>query len=220
MTMTAEKTAPTPAFDDIDTWVKDALARPDSFLMWNDDPRMFVTWSLGPVIETRDSDSIQRSNAIALKKELEEYSGWEIHGCSHWAVGHVDHLSFKVLCKAKPDDTEYLVPSRPGYKLTKIARFIKKWFDDLEEFPIADEDALSNLELEESLEAIEKQSPDCLHGTDLQIKDKLPEDWVNQVFRKLDRQGGISHSGGGAWADEDKLIIILKELDFVQPVPE
>ena len=86
------------------SWVREALERPGSFLLWGTHPRsedMFVDWSLGPVIEHRDSEVLDRANARALKRELSSdpslEDDWMITGCSHWAVGHVDHLSFRVL---------------------------------------------------------------------------------------------------------------------------
>lgn len=229
--MPITKTEPNPVFDDVDKWVGDALRRPDSFAMFDDDPKMFVTWSLGPVIEHRDSDSIQRANAIALKKALEEdpeLKGWRIIGCSHWAVGHVDHLAFQVLTKMTKEEmdlvaehktpaTGHMVLSRPGFKLTRIALFVKQWFDNLEEYPIADEDELGKLELEESLETIQQQASSCLRGTELALQDNLPDDWFMKVFAILDRQGAISHSSGGAWAEEDKLLEALKKLKYTKP---
>ena len=210
-----------PVFEDIDKWVKDALARPDSFAMHEGDARMFVTWSLGPVVKHRDSDSIQRANYNALIKALEEdktLTGWEITGCSHWAVGHVDHLSFRVTCLAKPGDTEYLIPSKPKFKLTRIALFVKQWFDNLSEYPVADEEELSMIEHEDAIETITSQAPSCLRGTETKLKDDLPEDWVSHVHRILDRAGKIDHSSSGAWADEDALRAALEKLDFVKQV--
>lgn len=222
-TETLSKIDAQPSFENIDKWVDDALTQPDSFALMRDKPKLFVTWSLGPIFRTRDSDNIQTSNANALLKHLgsdHTLTGWEVIGCSHWAVGHVDHLAFQVIevYKGKEGDP-WAVPGKIGYRLTRIARVIKKWFDDLEEYPVADADELLKVELEASLETIEQQSKTgyylSKHGVEL--KSKLPTDWVKKIYKILSHNGGISTDGQGAWADEDKLVAALKELEFVQP---
>jgi len=214
-----------PCFTDIDKWVTEILKEPDSFAMHDGDPKWFTTWSLGPVFRHRDSDNIQEANANALLKYLNSdpslSNDWEITGCSHWAVGHVDHLSFKVIekvGKAVPKSTSlvYQLSNRPGYQLTRIARIIKKWFDDLAEYPVADDEELSRIELEASLETIQNQSPP--RGRD--FNDDLPADWFNQVYGKMSRDGSISVEGQGAWADEDKLEETLDSLGFLKPKDE
>lgn len=212
---------PIPVFEDIDKWVADALTPPDSFAMFEDDPNLFHTWSLGPVFKHRDSDSIQRANAISLMKVLEAdpaLVGWRVTRCHHWAVGHVEHLTFRVLCKMKSrDDKQWAVPSRPGYKLTRIARFVKLWFDDLAEYPIADEDELSRIEYEDAITTIESQASSCLSGTELELIDNLPDTWLNSIFEILSSDGSIDHSSDGAWVNEDKLLAALKTLKLVRP---
>ncbi|MFA6132402.1 MAG: hypothetical protein WC869_00145 [Phycisphaerae bacterium] len=223
MVTAAEKTHhnPWPVFADVNKWVNDALRRPDSFALWEDDPKWFSTWSLGPVFKHRDSDNIQLANAESLIEHLEADKTldgtWEIVGCSHWAVGHVDHLAFQVIEKcgrAVPKSTElgYTI-NRPGFRLTRIARVIKQWFDDLEAYPVADDAKLSQIEFEASLEAIQQQSPPS--GRD--FIDQLPKDWFSQVYGPLWRNGGLSTESQGAWADEVKLEQTLDSLGFLKP---
>jgi hypothetical protein len=131
--------------------IKEALARPDSFGYFGDDTdRMFVTWALGPVIEHRDSGLLDRSNAAVLKRELGKHpewsDDWRITEASHWAVGHVDHLSYRVI-----DDSG---------KATPIARFIKEWFRYLRDvYPVADEDHWGQLESDASYTWIKQEAP-------------------------------------------------------------
>lgn len=216
-----------PSFTDVDKWVDEALKEPDSFAMHDRDPKWFVTWSLGPVYKHRDSDNIGEANANALIKHLESdpslSNDWDVIGCSHWAVGHVDHLAFKVIekvGKAVPKSTElpytYMLKSRPGYRLARIARVLKQWFDNLEEYPVADDEELSRIEFEASLDAIQSQSPP--RGRD--FIDKLPEDWVSQVYGVMSHDGMISTEGQGAWADEEQLEQTLDSLGFLQPKDE
>lgn len=129
--------------DEPGEWLTKAMKRPDNFGYFGDDKdTMFVTWALGPVIEHRDSDVLDRSNAAALRKFLASDESladdWRITNCSHWAVGHVDHLSFRAL----EDDKK--TP-------TRIARILCAWFEYLrEQYPIADEDLHSEMETEEA----------------------------------------------------------------------
>ncbi len=211
---------------DIDKWVDDALRRPDSFALFESKPKLFKTWSLGPVIRHRDSDIIQRCNATAMLEELEKnHRDWELIGCSHWAVGHVDHLSFLVLARMtaaeellvaenKALTSGWAVPSRPGFKLSRVAMFVKKWFEDLEQYPIADETALGQLELEESLEAINDQACSALRHTGLELNDKLPDDWTMQVYDILSRDGKIHAEGSGMYVDDEALCEALQALKF------
>lgn len=121
--------------------IKKALARPSDFGYFGKDDGMFETWALGPVIEHRESDALERSNAEALKRYLatmpELANDWRITGCSHWAVGHVDHLSYRVVNdEGKP---------------TRMAQIVKGWFAYLRDvYPIADEDLFSEYEQEDA----------------------------------------------------------------------
>ena len=118
--------------------IKKALTLPNSF--GTGDTRFGRTWALGPIIETRDSDALARSNARVLKRELEarpEFEGqWEVTGCNHWAVGWVDHLSF--------------VPVDDKGEPSGVFKFLTAWFKGLDDYPIADEDDFSQLEAEEN----------------------------------------------------------------------
>ncbi len=126
--------------------IERALARPDSFALWSDADHaehMFETWSLGPVIVTRDSGTLDRANAEALKRHLatmpEMARYWTITRCSHWAVGWVEHLSYQVV-------------TRRG-EPTLMAGVVKAWFDALSDYPVADESLLSEMESEDESEA-------------------------------------------------------------------
>lgn len=125
--------------------IKKALRRPDSFGMFSSADHyedMFKTWSLGPVILTRDSEALERSNAFVLKRELAKFPEWAeqwyIFDANHWAVGWVEHLSFQVIDeKGEPTD---------------VAKWIKSWFDSLSDYPVADEFHFSELEETERYE--------------------------------------------------------------------
>lgn len=81
--------------------VERVLQRPDSYAHYGDD-RVFVTWSVGPVVLTRDSSLREQANFKVLEASLAaaekaggiEPDSYEITRASHWAVGWVEHLSF------------------------------------------------------------------------------------------------------------------------------
>lgn len=121
--------------------IKKALSAPSDFGYFGGNEEMFKTWSLGPVIEHRDSDVLTRSNARVLIRTLEarkDFDGqWSELECNHWAVGWVKHLSFRVLDeKGQP---------------CEIGAYLRDWFTYLkEQYPVADENDYSELEEEEA----------------------------------------------------------------------
>ncbi len=155
-----------------------ALERPSDFGYFGEDKDlMFVTWSLGPVIETRDSDVLTRANAEALKRHLRSdptlEKDWRIVGCSHWAVGHVDHLSFRALTK----------PLDKGGKPTRIFRIVMEWFDGLRECLVADESLYSEMELEEWNRAVDAEVTHLQHRG--RIRENLTDDEQSKLCQAL-----------------------------------
>lgn len=81
--------------------IEKVLQRPDSYMHFGR-KETFVTWSIGPVVLTRDSEIIDQANYRVLVASLKaaeaagdiEPESYEITRASHWAVGWVDHLSF------------------------------------------------------------------------------------------------------------------------------
>ena len=64
---------------------------------------MFNTWSIGPVVKTRDSGNLMASNTEVLLERLKGYEDdWEVISCSHWACGWVEHLTFRA--REEPQD--------------------------------------------------------------------------------------------------------------------
>lgn len=125
--------------------IADALSMPSDFGYRGDNEELFETWSLGPVIETRDSDLLTKANRAALMRHLESdpslADDYSIVGASHWACGWVDHLSFRVL------DSEG--------KQTRIARVLAEWFDGLRDYPCADDSLYSEMEYDEIARSFE-----------------------------------------------------------------
>lgn len=152
------------------SWLKDIVSRPPNFGYSGDNDQMFETWSLGPVIETRDSTLLDKANAAALKRFLDSDSSltnqWSIEHCRHWAVGWVDHLSFRVY-----EDEEQTKP-------TRIARILFAWFAYLEDhYPVADEDLYSEMESEATHKWLKQEGRHQAARLDY----VLPDDWYERV---------------------------------------
>lgn len=189
--------------------IKKALCRPDNFGYFGGDERMFVTWSLGPVIQHRDSGILDRSNARVLKRELAkatedgtiEPDSWEADEANHWAVGWVEHLNFQVLDdKGEP---------------TRVARWLKIWFDGLSDYPVADDSDHSELETEESLSNIYTIIEDVLRRMD-DAPDAKGE-WADEVYRWLwdNDQSQCESRDEGAYPNEDAVKAALLALGHI-----
>lgn len=193
MTMTAEQIEreikEIDAVEIDDTWTREAISLPGSFAYFGDRP-VGVTWSLGPVIITRDSDILAKANHKAMMRELEELcdagvlnsDDYEITGCSHWACGWVDHFSFKVLDVELDEDDDELPDGK--HETTRIAKWVKRWFDALEGYPVADDELYSEMRWEDSLDTLENH----ILGPEVkltQVEGQLPEDYVSQIHSEL-----------------------------------
>jgi len=127
--------------------IKRALEYPSDFGYHGGNVDLFKTWTLGPVFVHRDSDLLTESNAACLLASLREAfpedEEWTVEHCGHWAVGWCDHLSFRIV-------------ESDGTTITPVARWIKCFFDMIEEYPVADEDDWSDREYEFALESIQE----------------------------------------------------------------
>lgn len=120
-----------------------ALRRPENFAYFGDLP-LFKTWALGPVIRNRyRTTSIDEANARVLVAKLERMKkpkDWRVQPMGAWGEANaVDHLSYKVL---NEDGT----PS-------EVFKVIKGFYDDLDVYPIADENVHEEVCREQQEEA-------------------------------------------------------------------
>lgn len=155
-------------------------------------------WCVGPVVLTRDSTLMENTNYIRLveclddNKEIE--GDWEIHRFSHWAVGWVKHLSFRVLDeKGAP---------------TEVYRVVKEWFDGLQDYPCADDELLSEMEYDAAIEAIISQGSRWL-------KEPIRDEWASEVWRWLweNAQAELEdRDGNGASPSEEIVREALRSL--------
>lgn len=176
--------------------IKEALRRPSDFGYFDNNDEMFVTWSLGPVFRTRDSDTLEESNADALERALEEATeqglfsddDWYVTGCNHWAVGWVDHLSFRAI-----ESVESRTP-------TTVFLWLKHWFDALSEYPIADEEDYSRRKWEYAVEYI---------ADAIKVRHDAPDDWANQVASEMDELPRDNYG------NDDEIERVARELGFL-----
>jgi hypothetical protein len=127
--------------------IGEALAgNPENSSYWGELP-LFDTWSLGPVVETRESGLVDKANARALYAALEAEEGlvqgydpetgegdYEAVEFPHFNVGWVEHLAFRAV---NEDGT----PSA-------MLRFLYNWNAGLEDYPVASDEILWDLEAE------------------------------------------------------------------------
>jgi hypothetical protein len=186
--------------------VEEALKAPSDFGYYGDIEGMFETWSLGPVIEHRDSDLLTQSNAAMLRKHLAEDESladdWTETECGHWAVGWVIHLSFR----AVEDD---------GETPTRMFRVLTAWNDSLADYPVADDEDFSQRELDAALESIRQNA----RG----VAKTAPESWADDVWSWLwdNDQTELENSDGtGAYVSEEAITKALKALGFAEPEEE
>lgn len=188
--------------------IAEALSRPSDFGLSSTAEHadeMFKTWSLGPVIRTRDSNLLEESNADALERMLKSMpslkSDWVITGCRHWAVGWVDHLSFRAIGKNR--------------KPTKIFRVLCAWFDALSNYPCADEEDFSRREYEATLENIEAEGRRM-------VKSDVPEGWAEKCFSwfwENDQSAVESSDANGGYPSRDQMEKCLRSLGFFDGEP-
>jgi hypothetical protein len=181
--------------------IRDALTLPDSFAYRGELP-IGETWSLGPVILTRDSDLLGESNAKTIKRVFEEEvpaDQWTITGCSHWACGWVEHLSFLVL-------DEHGEPTVAFCKLVEIQ-------GALEQYPVLDEHDFSEREYEATLENIVSAGRNM-------VSDDAPEDWAGECLSWFwdNDQGAVEATdGGGGYPSEKEMGACLLALGWLDP---
>lgn len=163
-------------------------------------------WSLGPCIRTRDSTLLESSNADVLLRELKKSSvpedQWEVHSLGHWAVGWVEHLSFRVF-------TEAMTP-------TECALFLIEWGEKLDRYPIADEDDYNDKETDATLDNIREAGRRF-------VKKGVPEDWPDAVyswFADHNDRAIENRDDQGGYPNDDEIRAALDALGFLDKEDE
>ena len=196
--------------DDINDFIEKMLVRPKDFglnLEHEHYKEMFVTWSLGPTIEHRDSSLIETCNSAVIQKFLtEECSAlkayWMITECNHWAVGWVKHLSFRAKNKRGP---------------SKMAYVVKYILSQIDQYCILDEDLYYIYEQNAAIQSVIT----CCRKYVLEnvsIKEgRQNDDWAEKVYCWLNDNHPSeleNRDGQGASPDEEIVIEGLKKFGF------
>jgi hypothetical protein len=183
--------------------VREALQPPADFAYEGSLP-IGETWSLGPMILNRDSGPLEQSNAAAVRKTFEslfgpecEDNGWEVTRCNHWAVGWVDHLSFRAI-----DDN-----GGPTQQFVEMARLNA----EVEENIVLDEDDLCAREWDDLIEYLE------WHATPF-LKESVPDDWPELLAREV--HNDVVYESAGVWVKEEHLKNALDRLDWLETEEE
>lgn len=185
-----------------DPKIKAWLKRPADMAYYGELP-LFETWTLGPTIETRDSDLLEVSNAAEIKRLLEDRTDlegmWEITQLSHWAVGWVDHLAFRVL----NDDGTVNEP---------MVEFWMEIEEKLSDYPVLDEDDYSTRQFESFAENVENQTQYVLRDYVLEYSEELfSKIWEYFMNKNIDTGGD---DGNGYYPSEEEIEEALKSLGY------
>lgn len=113
-----------------------ALTRPDDF-SWFGRSEMFNTWGWAGIDVNNSSNVLDESNFVVITKDLmAKYpDDFEIVGLKHWAVGHVDRLTVRIL-NTPGDFSEE--------NITQAFKECIEWLISLDDYPIADDSHFDN----------------------------------------------------------------------------
>jgi len=149
----------------------------------------------------RDSGLLSRSNAAVIEKALEPFTEgddpdvvFELH--SHWAVGHVDGFSIRVL---------------RGTQVTDAFKAYHELMEQMADYPVLDEEDYSNREYEATLENLADAAWRLKHDFD------LPEGWESDVYSWLsDHNCGAveNRDDQGGYPDEGELREAFESLEY------
>jgi len=183
--------------------ISEAVRRPDDFGYFGDLP-IGSTWSLGPVIETRDSGPLEKANARSVKESFKalfseegEEQGWEVTRCNHWAVGWVEHLSFRAI-----DDN-----GGPTAQFVEMLRLNA----EIEENCVLDEELLCEIEWEATVEYLQ------WHAARF-VKESAPDDWVELLAREISSE--IIHESSGPYVRDEDIKAALRKLELLDTSDE
>ncbi len=153
---------------------KQALEKPSDFGWWGKD-EMFVSWGWCGIDKNNSSNALDIVNFDVISSKLiEEFpDDFEIVGLRHWAVGHVDRLTCRILIDENKEVTDE--------NITDAFKEAMSWLMALDNYPIADEQALDEYCWNEMRDWIIQEIP-----SDVYIKTSK-EDTANLILDELSR---------------------------------
>jgi hypothetical protein len=115
---------------------KHSLKKPEDFGWWGRE-EMFVTWGWTGIDKNNSSDAVEIVNFDTITEDLiaKFPDDFDIVGLRHWAVGHVDRLTCRVLKDENVDVTEE--------NITDAFKAAMTWQMQLEDYPVANDDRLA-----------------------------------------------------------------------------
>jgi hypothetical protein len=184
----------------IEEMVKEALSKPEDFA-WFGDAKYFVTWGLcGPTLVENSGDTLNQSNFEVIRDDLKERFPEDVEEIpqNHWAVGPITQLGIRVL----DDDGE----------TTECFKALLEWRENLEAYPVADDEHYSELEAKELSGYIDDVTGLALKE-DEELRDDLPDNWIGLMQEKLFDEHSVSRVED---ISDDKILgDTARELGFV-----
>jgi len=118
---------------------------------------------------------------------------FRIEGYKHWAVGHVDRLVVRILKQDGPIDEE---------NITDAFRAAMQWKDELDDYPVADDDHYSEMIYKDAIEVI-RYSPNKI----LDMINKDSTDWEDLIYQYLSYYEELQIDSDAEIYPEDEQII-------------
>lgn len=170
---------------------------------WHSAPEDCFNWMIAHT-HSRDSDLLTESNADAINEEMKPFYEADDpdvrpHNAGHWAVGWVAGWEIRVYRE-----------SNGGLVVTDAFRKWCELQEQLENYPVLDEEDFSRREFEATLANIEREGGSLLSGEE-------PEDWASRVYRVLPDDETQPVDGGGGHPSEDSIKEALFSLGWLDP---
>lgn len=162
---------------------------------------LYETWSLGPIILTRDSRLMEKANHRVIMRRLDAHPEWkgdyQIVCCSHWGCGWITHLACKVV------DSD----GQP----TEIFLWLDKTMESLKEYPLLDDAVFSELQHETRVGSIRSEVGDDLRG-DIPI----PEEWAEKALSWIFEHNAMGLDASGNYISREASLEACKELGYLE----
>ena len=173
---------------------KDGLEKPNDFGYSGSDDT-FITWGFCGIDKNRDSKILESSNFEVITRNLMRRfpDDFRIEGYKHWAVGHVDRLVVRILKQDGPINEE---------NITDAFRAAMEWKDELDDYPVADDDHYSEMIYKDAIEVI-RYSPNKI----LDMINKDATDWEDLIYQYLSYYEELQIDSDAEVYPEDEQII-------------
>lgn len=153
---------------------KQALEKPEDFGWWGKE-EMFVSWGWAGIDKNNSSRADDIVNFDLITTDLMERFpfDFDIVGLRHWAVGHADRLTCRILI----DEKLGIIESN----ITEAFKEAMKWLMKLDDYPIVDDEKLYEYCRQEMFDWIMQELPD-----DVYVKDSK-EETVDSILGELEK---------------------------------